>query len=207
VQALDAGHCATPGVGSGTARRGTCRDPAPAGGFPFRGKGYRIPTLDEVLEKLPAGTILGIEVKAAGFEAALAARLRRWGGLDRLVIGSADDEVGARLRELLPEAHHYFPVWAAARLAVGAKLADGRLSHPDYDVLAIPKSAGGVSLATRGLIATAQRLSVMVAYFIIDDEDKMAELFRLGADAIMTDYPSRARAVATRLRLSRDQTP
>src|SRR5688500_15378311 len=45
LQALDAGFCATPGRGSGTARRRDC-DPAPdPQRFPIRGRGLRIPTL------------------------------------------------------------------------------------------------------------------------------------------------------------------
>src|SRR5262245_22253126 len=47
VQALDAGYCATPNEGDGTAPSGACHDADPAR-FPFRGMGYKIPTLNEV---------------------------------------------------------------------------------------------------------------------------------------------------------------
>ena len=68
LQALDAAYCATPGVGRGSASGSACRAPGSAGRFPLRGKGYRIPTLAEVFAALPAQTLIGIEVKAPGFE-------------------------------------------------------------------------------------------------------------------------------------------
>ena len=80
LQALDAGYCTRPGEGDGTSL--DCHDPARAAGFPFRGKGHRIPTLDEVLAQLPASALLGIELKAAGFEAQFAAAMRASGRLD-----------------------------------------------------------------------------------------------------------------------------
>jgi glycerophosphoryl diester phosphodiesterase len=199
LQALDAAHCATPGQGRGTAPRAVCRAPGEAVRFPLRGRGYRIPTLDEVLAALPPTTLIGIEVKAPGFEQQLADRLRRSGRLGRLVVGSALDDVSARLLDLLPQVPHYFPRWAAIRLAAGAKLSNGRLSRPAYQVLATPRAGAGLSMDTPGMIAAAHRLGLLVAYWTINDPADMEQLLRLGADALITDYPRRARAVATRL--------
>jgi glycerophosphoryl diester phosphodiesterase len=207
LQALDAGYCATPGQGRGTPREAVCRDPARAGEFPLRGKGYRIPTLTEVLAALPPRTVLGIEVKEPGFEAALANELRRSGRLDRIVVGSSHDDVGRALRGLLPEAVHYFPKLAALRFLLAAKLTGGRLARPDYQVLAIPKQVPLFSLASPAVIAAAHRRGVMPAYFIIDDEADIEALFQAGADAVMTDYPSRALQVRVRLAGTQGQTP
>jgi glycerophosphoryl diester phosphodiesterase len=199
LQALDAAYCATPGQDRGTARFAVCRDPARAGDFPLRGKGYRIPTIAEVLAALPSRTALGIEVKEHGFEAALASELRRSGRLDRIVIGSSSDEVAHALRGLLPEVPLYFPRWAGLRWALSAKLTGGRIARPAYQILALPRAVPLLSLDGPGMVDAARRRGLMLAYFIIDDEPEMERLFRLGADAIMTDYPSRALAVRTRL--------
>ena len=198
LQTLDAGFCATPGRGRGTARGDGCRNPGPAASFPLRGKGYRIPTLDEVLQALPPDVLIGIEVKEAGFEEALAQLLRR-SGRSRLVVGSALDGVAAKLAALLPETPRYFPRWAGLRLAAAAKLTGGRLSRPLYQVFATPRAAAGVDLATPALLAATHRLGVLVAYFTVNDEAEMERLFRAGADAIITDYPGRARAVLDRI--------
>jgi glycerophosphoryl diester phosphodiesterase len=199
LQALDAGYCATPGEGSGTARAAICRDGARAASFPLRGKGYRIPTLGEVLAALPPRTAMGIEVKEAGFEAELAALLRRSGRLPRIVLGSSKDEVGRALRDLLPEVALYFPRAAAVRWALSSKLTGGRIARPDYQILATPPAVPLLSLDSARIIDAAHRRGILVAYFIIDDEPEMERLFELGADAIMTDYPGRARAVRGRL--------
>ena len=116
-----------------------------------------------------------------------------------MVVGSALDDVSARLRTVLPEVPHYFPRWAAIRLATSAKLSNGRLSRPLYQVLATPRSGAGLSMDTAGMIAVAHRLGILVAYWTINDEAEMERLFRLGADAIITDYPERAQRVLGRL--------
>lgn len=199
LRALDAGHCTTPGEGAGTAAPALCRDPALANHFPLRNRGFRMATLDEVLDTLPPSTVIAIEVKEPGFEAVLADRLRRSGRLGRLVVGSANDDVGARLLTLLPEVPQYFPKWAGTRLALGIKLANGRFNRPDYQVMAIPRHGAGLDLDTPGLVAIAHRLGIFVVYFIIDADDEMERLLRLGADALITDYPTRARTVNDRL--------
>jgi glycerophosphoryl diester phosphodiesterase len=200
LEALDAGHCATPGLGAGTARRGDCAPAADPQRFPFRGRGIRIPTLAAVLAQLPAHTFIGIEVKAPGFEPALAALLRASGRLGRLVIGSADGAVAARLRALLPEAPTYFPRNAAVRLALGAKLAGAAFARPEHQLLAAPRTGWGLRLDTPGMIGAYHRQGVAVIFFTINDETEMERLLRLGADGLFTDYPTRARALVERLR-------
>jgi glycerophosphoryl diester phosphodiesterase len=192
LKALDAAHCATPGVGRGTAPPETCRASPPAT-FPLRGKGYRIPTLDEVFEALPPTTLIAIEVKAAGFEEAVARRVRRSGRIGRLIVGSSLDGAAGRLSELLPEVPHYFPRWAAVRLAASVKVSNGNLSRPAYQVLATPRAGMGLRMDTPGMLRVAHELGVMVLFWTIDDPAEMRELVRLGADGIITDFPARAR--------------
>jgi glycerophosphoryl diester phosphodiesterase len=158
-----------------------------------------------VLAALPPTTLIGIEVKAPGYEEALAKRLRQSGRLDRLVVGSADDDIAARIRKLLPEVPQWFPKWAAVRLATGAKMSNGRLSRPAYQVLATPRSGAGLSMDTPGMIEVAHQLGVVVTYWTINDASEMEHLLRLGADGLITDYPRRARAVVDRLATARVQ--
>jgi glycerophosphoryl diester phosphodiesterase len=200
LRGLDAGYCATPGQGAGTAPSEICRDHAQASRFALRGKGFHIATLDEVLKGLPASTAIAIEVKESGFEDKLASRLRASGRNGRLIVGSGRDDIAAKLRVALPEVPQYFPRWAGTRLALGIKLADGRISHPQHEVLAIPPHGAGLILDTPGLVATAHRMGIYVVYFIIDDANEMSRLLRLGADALITDYPSRARAISDQLK-------
>jgi glycerophosphoryl diester phosphodiesterase len=191
LQRLDAGHCATPGRGRGTASPAACRSDS-ADRFPFRGQGYRIPALAEVFAALPAGTLIGVEVKAPGYEAAVAELLRGSGRQGRLMVGSGQDEVAARLRALLPELPHYFPRSAGVRFAAAAKFTNGALARPDYQVFAVPVKGAGLRLDTAGMIRVAHAAGVMITFWTINDPAEMDRLVRLGADGIITDYPGRA---------------
>jgi len=200
LRQLDAGHCATPGEGDGTAKAEVCRDPArPAEAFPFRGQGFRIPTLQEVFAALPVSTRLSIEVKAGGFERAFAAAIRASGRADRLVVGSEDDDVAVRLKDLLPELPHFLPRAAATCFAVGAKFALDYAGCPACQVFASPLSAAGLALDTRGILSAAHDRGMVVIYWTINEEAEIERLLRLGADGVFTDYPDRARRVIDRL--------
>jgi glycerophosphoryl diester phosphodiesterase len=196
LQALDAGYCATPGLGHGTAPPGRCpRDPLDGSlraRFPFRGQGHRVPTLDEVFAALPADTLIGIEVKSGGYEQQVATLVQRSGRQRRLVIGSADDAVAVKLRPLLPGLAHYFPKSAGLRFAAATKLTGGALARPDYQVFAVPLTGAGLHLDTAGMVRAAHGSGVLISYWTINDPAEMDRLVRLGADAIITDYPGRA---------------
>ena len=198
LQALDAGHCATPGRGAGTARRGECR--AGAAGFPWRGRRATIATLAEVLAALPPRTLVGIEVKTGGFEEALAGVLRASGRL-----GSGDG--GGRRRRrggapALPAARGRALFPALGRGAAGAGGEAGRrpAGAPHSPGAGGADRGRGPQPGHRRRGGTARARGVLVAYWTIDDEAEMERLLRLGADALITNYPGRARAVITRLR-------
>jgi glycerophosphoryl diester phosphodiesterase len=200
LQALDAGYCATPGRGDGTTGGDACRGASDPAMFPFRGKGYRIPTLAEVLAQLPQDTFLSVELKAPGFERDFVAALRASGRpLGRFAVGSEDDDVSVRLKDLLPEAAHYHPTAAATCLALTGKLHVG-YPCPAYDAFASPLRGAGLALDTRAVLDAAHDQGAVVLYWTINDEPTMERLLRLGADGLFTDYPDRARAVADRLR-------
>jgi glycerophosphoryl diester phosphodiesterase len=192
LKSLDAGYCATPEEGNGTAPRGQCHQ-AEAGRFPFRGKGYRIPTLDEVLAALPAPTLVSIEVKQAGIEQRVAERLRATGQLPRFIVGAEPDEISVRLREALPEAPHYYPTGAGTCLALSGKVRWNYPACPHYEAFASPLTGAGLALDTAAIIDGAHAEGVAIVYWTINDRPTMVRLFRLGADGIFTDYPDLAR--------------
>ena len=200
IQALDAGYCSTPGQGNGTAESGACgAPPQDATRFPFRGQGYRIPTLDEVLAALPPTAFVGIEVKGAGFEKEFARRMRASGRLDRLVVGSEDDDIAVRLKDALPEVAHYLPKGAATCVALSAKLGLDYPGCPEYDLFASPLRGAGLALDTAGILSAVHSRGAVVVYWTINEEPEMERLLRLGADGFFTDFPDRGRRVIDRL--------
>ena len=199
LKELDAGYCATPNEGNGTAKRGTCQGADPAR-FPFRGRGYQIPSLQEVLAALPADAYFSVEVKAAGIEKQVAEVLRAAGRLDHLIAGGEDDYIAARMQAALPEVASYYPAGAAKCLALSAKGGWDYAACPHFDCFASPLSGAGLALDTPAILNRAHDHGVAVVYWTINDAATMERLFRLGADGIYTDYPDMARDVLAKLR-------
>ena len=199
VQALDAGHCARPGVGDGTAAAAECRTLA-ASQFPFRGQGYRVPLLTEVLAALPLGTSISVELKVPGPEAEVARLVRESGHLPNAVVGSESDEIAERLRDLLPGTANFLPRNAAVCFTVAAKTGVLKGSCPDYALFASPLEGAGLALDTERVINGAHSVGMAMVYWTINSEPVMERLFLRGADGVFTDYPDRARSVIARLR-------
>jgi glycerophosphoryl diester phosphodiesterase len=199
LKTLDAGYCATPGVGNGTADEGNCHDADPAR-FPFRGQGYQIATLDEVFAALPPDTPASVELKRPGMERELANALRASGRLPHLITGAEWDDVAVRLKDLLPELPHYYPTAAATCLALAAKAGGSYAACPHYEAFASPLSGAGLALGTKGVLSAAHDDGIAVVYWTINDESEMERLFLLGSDGLYTDYPDRARRVLDGLR-------
>ena len=112
LKALDAGYCATPNQGNGTAETGQCHA-ADAAGFPFRGMGYQVPTLQEVLAALPVEAFLSIELKQSGTERQVTDLLRGSGRLAKMIVGAEFDDMAARIKDALPEVPGFLPDGAA----------------------------------------------------------------------------------------------
>jgi glycerophosphoryl diester phosphodiesterase len=199
LKALDAGYCSTPGEGNGTAPSGQCHDAEPTK-FPFRGGGYQVPTLQEVLDALPLEALISVEVKQVGMERAVADVLRASGRLVRMVVGAEHDTVAVRVKDALPEVPGFLPTGAATCFALSTEAGWSYPACPAYEVFASPLTAAGLALDTRGVLDAAHTEGMAVIYWTINDEPTMERLFVLGADGIFTDYPDRARVVLDRLR-------
>lgn len=167
-----------------------------AGRFPYRGKGIRIPTLAEVLEIFP-GVPLNIEVKhddgrtvEAYFEL-----LQRYRARDRVLSAAFEDPILQRLRAVSPEAVTSLSAEEVADF-VGRCLGG---SFEGYQApgraLQVPPRYEGIEIVTPDFIAAAHRFGMEVHVWTINDEDEMHRLLDLGVDGIMSDFPSRAKAV------------
>lgn len=199
LKALDAGYCATPNIGNGTAERGDCHS-GDAARFPFRGRGYQIATLAEVVAAMPSSAFFSVEVKAPGIDTEVSETLRASGRLGQMIAGAEPDDIAARLQAHLPEVPSYYPTGAATCLALGAKAGWNYAACPRFDCFASPLSGAGLALDTKEVLANAHRDGIAVVYWTINDAATMERLFQLGADGIYTDYPDVARDVLARLR-------
>ena len=175
VQTLDAGHHFT----------------APDGSHPWRGRGVRVPTLDELLAAHP-GVPLNIEVKQdePAIEAAVLAALDRHHARDRTLLAAEHAPIMSRIRAAAPG---MLSSCSAAEVADFVfRLRDGQLEGwtPPAFALQVPPSYEGIAIVTAESVAAAHRHGLEVHVWTIDDAAEMDALLDLGVDGIMTNLPA-----------------
>jgi glycerophosphoryl diester phosphodiesterase len=169
---------------------------SPDGGatHPWRGRGVRIPTLRELLERHRRAAV-NVEAKhpAPALAAALVDVIRSCGAVERACLGSELDEQGERIRALLPEAAHFLPTEAATCHVLAAKSGADPASCPaGWDVADLPHRWNGMTVADREVIDWFHARGVQVHVWTVDDPEDMRELLAAGVDGIMTDRPDLA---------------
>lgn len=179
LRALDAAHDWSPG-----------REGAP---FPYRGQGYGVPRLVEVLADHPDAPLV-IEIKPDGTDTAeaLCATLRREGRAADAVVGSFHADASAAFRSACPEVAtsatpnevRIFLVLARARL-VGPY-------RPPFEALQVPVREGSIEVITPAFVRAAHAKGIQIHAWTIDDRAEMDRLLELGVDGLISDRPDRA---------------
>jgi glycerophosphoryl diester phosphodiesterase len=169
--------------------------------FPFRDRGVRVPTLDEVVA-LSGDARINLEIKQTqpSMLGALWRRIEALGVTDRVLVASADARLIRGFRNLARGAvatsagrAEVFAFWLAVRAGLDA------LPSIEFDALQVPVRAGALEVVTREFVSAAHRRGVHVHVWTIDDAAQMRELIELGVDGIMTDEPARLAALAREL--------
>jgi len=162
-----------------------------AGGVrPFLGRGFRIPSLAELLSELPA-IRLNIDLKSE--EPRLDERfievVRRHGAEARVVAASFHASTLGYLRargwhgESSLARREFIACWLTPSWL--------RRSRPPGSRAQIPTRSGPIPLATRATLAKLHRIGLAVDFWTVNDPDEARRLVALGADGIMTDDPAR----------------
>lgn len=153
------------------------------------GRGERVPTLDEVLERFGRRIPFNLELKRGaagpyeGLEAAALEAVERRGLLERTLFSSFYDDVLARLRALSARArialllsrhHPQGALERAARLGAEAVNPERRLATP-------------------ALVQAAHGAGLDVHVFTVDADEELRRLVELGLDGIFTNVPDRLR--------------
>jgi glycerophosphoryl diester phosphodiesterase len=162
------------------------------GGFPFRGRGLGIPTIEEVLEELP-DTPLTVEVKIGTAQEPLFEALRRFDAHDRVVVAGMDYRdrslfggyTGAKSGSTRDVRRFYFL----------HRLFAGRAWRRNCEVFQVPERRGLLRLVTRRFIRDAARHGLPVHVWTVNDPATMERLLDWGVDALITDRPDLASVV------------
>ncbi len=183
IRAADAGH----------------RFEAADGSFPFRGKGLQVPTLDEVLEWLPEGLGLVVEIKtreatAPAVEALRASAVR---AANAVSVISFDERA-------IDDARALDPGLSTGYLLVPSQAMDLALTYAvEHGHTAIHPWEGDLGLDPGPMLSRARALGCLVGCYVVNDPDRMQQLAAIGLWGFVTDVPGVAREALG----PRDSTP
>jgi glycerophosphoryl diester phosphodiesterase len=161
------------------------------GDQPYRGKGIRIPTLREVLDRFP-DTLVSIDLKDLGFDIIepVCQVLRDTQALARSFVGSNGDEQIIELRKRCPDIRTSAnlpdarALWAAAEANDESYRPAALIDQPPY-------RRSGRTLVSPERLAYAHAHDVAILTWVVDDEASMRELVAMGVDGIYTRNPDR----------------
>lgn len=154
--------------------------------FPYRGKGHRIPSLDEVLEAFPSLPVL-IEIKVPGASAAVLKAIEARHAENRTLVDSAN-----------PAA---LQVFSNSSIAVGAALQDVRrlmfevlLGRPitpfTYSALCVTANYYGVPVPVRRFARIAPSQNCVVHVWTVNDPKQATDFWLSGVNGIISDDPA-----------------
>jgi len=159
--------------------------------FPYRGKGLSIPTLNEMFQRYPHHRFV-IELKddTEELRSALLEMIGQYNRWDHVLIASFYASTLKEVRKIAPRAQTYAAGGEIRLFYILHMLHLEKLFPYDIDAFAIPMTSGGLNLATKRFVEAAHNAGMLVHYWTINDEDDMTALMEIGADGLMTDYPS-----------------
>lgn len=154
--------------------------------FPFRDRGVRVPTIEEVLEALPS-TRITVEVKSSAAQQPLFDAIRRFGAQDRVIaagmyardrslFGTWKGAVSGSLEELKP-------FYLRHRLRLGW------LKAPPCDVVQVPEIWGGRRLVTARLAHDLRRHGIQLHVWTVNEPADMNRLLDWGIEGLISDRP------------------
>lgn len=157
---------------------------------PFRGRGVRIPALEELLEAFPT-VPLNIEIKQADppIEPLVVRLLADKQALDRVLLAAEDDTIMRRIRTSAPQVATSFSYGEVREFF--ERCFSGELAgyEPPGLALQIPPRFGDIELVTAETVEVAHRLGLEMHVWTINDEAEMERLLALGVDGLMSDFP------------------
>ena len=163
-------------------------------GFPYADRGLRVPTLPEVLEWLPDGIGLVIEIKARAAADAVVDVVRghavREGG--RLVVISFDEVAIERVHELDPD------IRTGYLLVPTQPVEPALIWATEHGHAGVFPWEGDLGLDPLPIMAQAQAFGREIGCYVVNDPQRMQHLAACGLWGFVTDVPDVAREALPR---------
>ena len=171
--------------------------PGPKHDFPLRGKGVKIPTIEEMLRAFPHRRT-SLEFKVVEGEKTLCGLLRRLHRTGDIYISAANDASINNFRPLCPEVtttvtDAMVPLLQAARASGGAWCAPVPIGQPPF------RFNGGPTMTAESVKWNHDH-GLAVYTWTVDDPDSLDYLARIGVDGVYTARADLARRIFDRYR-------
>ena len=162
--------------------------------FPWRGRGVRVPTFDEIIESLPRELPCIIELKTAAATELVRAAVRRHGIARRIIVAGFDPAAtrplrgaGFALGACTPE---------VARLVPPALLRR-RVAPQVFEALCIPPRWHGIPVPIAALARALRESGTVIHVWTVNDAAHALRLWRDGVQGILSDDPRSILAART----------
>ena len=159
-------------------------------GFPFAGRGLKVPTLPEVLEWLPDGPGLVIEIKARAAADAVVEAVRGHAVRDsgRLAVISFDEAAIERVHELDPG------IKTGYLLVPSQPVEPALVWATEHGHAGVHPWEGDLGMDPLPLLAQANAFGREIGCYVVNDPERMKHLAACGIWGFVTDVPGVARA-------------
>ncbi len=162
-------------------------------GYPFRGTGVGIPSLEELVTTFP-DAYLTLDLKQDGIEPLLTETIERHDLWDRVIVGSFSEDRLTTFRRITEGKvatssgpSEALKVWLAGRRARPVEIA--------ADALQVPVRRRGRRVVDRRTIDAAHGAGLQVHVWTVNAPVQMRRLLDLGVDGIISDRPDLLRRV------------
>ena len=154
--------------------------------FPYRGRGIRVSTLEEVLRALPALPVL-IEIKTADAAPGTRDVIERLGAEERCVVASFKEEALVAFEGSRIPTGASTP--AIVRRVVPA-MVGWRFGSLPFRLMSLPRVHEHIPVPLGALARAAAPAGVPLHVWTINDAESARALWRLGARGILSDDPA-----------------
>ena len=162
------------------------------GTYPYRGAGYHIPTLDEVLAAFPEARFnIDLKENSDALISSVAEIITKHGAENRVLVASFHQSALRAFRQLSPNVPTSACVNEIIRFLILSKLRLTFTYKPNFAAFQVPPRAQFFDIVSPSFVAAAHRAGVEVHPWTINDPNEMKRLIAMGVDGIITDYPDR----------------
>jgi len=170
--------------------------------YPYRGKGFRVPTLREVFEAFrsnDAGINIDIKRSSPNIEQKLYNLITGMGMTKRVLVNSGHPLVMARFRKINRQGvlTGTGSLQAAAAYALNVIGLPGLFNTKDYALQVPLIFHGALRVVTPSFAKLCRDKGIKLHVWTINEVSGMQHLIDMGVDGIITDYPDRLRRLLT----------